>query len=402
MLGLVLVSSLVGVTGSSWSSAPYLPKDGGELLGVMEFASPVTVVRVYATPQIADMKMGDSPREEILVAEMRRAIPARSKFGVGVPMTEVPASFIGPGGLVDFRIVGEGPAGENLGRFATRRGVQTENGRQWVDPLEVMPDATASRVPGHFPRIDAGSPAGRALADGEIEDEGIDGSAYGDVGGDSASPCRYSPRSDAVTPLWATVATTYPMGESSARLETNSSATGRFGAAYTVGAGWSASGARTISSSSSWGWIAPDYYDARAYWLEIAYRQYRFDCLVGGNPGIPSTQYWAWYGDYSLPQYQTGGTFTYTGLVSRPGWNTYCSPVSNGTWYRTRTDGRSYSWASGVKSKWWFGFDMMSEKNYSNAHKLVYQIRSPRNNKKLCGSNGYPAVASKLIERWAG
>lgn len=43
------------------------------------------------------------------------------------------------------------------------------------------------------------------------------------------------------------------------------------------------------------------------------------------------------------------------------------------------------------------GFDLFSEKQYSSNYRILYKVSG--GNKKMCGSNTWPAAAKKLIER---
>lgn len=124
----------------------------------------------------------------------------------------------------------------------------------------------------------------------------------------------------------------------------------------------------------------------RGYRVRVEYGKYRY--LQSGCAG---TYYYRW-----KPRYETGGTSTYTS--TRPNW-TKCENVSSGTWWRSRSDGYSYTLGTGVKIKSVIGFDLSVKRGYSSNHKISYKISgSP---KKMCGNAGHwPAIAGKQMEKY--
>lgn len=82
--------------------------------------------------------------------------------------------------------------------------------------------------------------------------------------------------------------------------------------------------------------------------------------------------------------------------LDTPNWNN-CVNVGNGEWWKGWSNGESYSYGLGVKSAGTIGFDMFSEKQYSNSYKLMYKVTG--GNKKMCGNNTFPLQAKKVQER---
>lgn len=183
---------------------------------------------------------------------------------------------------------------------------------------------------------------------------------------------------------WTTIATSYPLGRSTARLDVGGSRGGRYGIAFGFGDGtFKAGGTRFSEGGWSFDWPASSV--ARSYRVQVNYHKYEKVGLCDGPP-----IQWR-------PHIETGGVSTNASGITRPSWNRYCAPVPRGTWARVRTDGKSYFFDAAVKFAAIIGIDLSGEKTYSSHHKLVYNIAGRA--KKLCGNNDYPALAGKLVER---
>lgn len=181
---------------------------------------------------------------------------------------------------------------------------------------------------------------------------------------------------------WATVGTSYPIGPDTSTLKYGSSSNTTFGAAVKYSGGWSASGSKTMSDE--WGQDFPPTKELRSYRVSVRYRQQH--CT--DSSGVRGHSHW-------LPQYETGGTATNI-LSSRPNF-TNCVDVSDGDWWRGEVRGSDYSLSSGVKFKDVIGIDLRTQRAYSSASRLVYNLKKPR---RLCGNNDDPSRASKIRARW--
>jgi hypothetical protein len=195
--------------------------------------------------------------------------------------------------------------------------------------------------------------------------------------------CRYLARSD----RWATVGTSYPLGDDHKSWLTHSSSTSStFGVAVTSPSqGWHESGSRTVGDN----WSA-DYKPTkwkRSYRIEVRYQKYR--CTL--TSGI-------WVKDEWKPVYETGGALT-NSLPSYPNFPTEnCVRVLGGVeWGRGTERGNDYTLSYGVKIQEVLGFDMTSTRAYASSGKLYYY--HPNSGRRICGNNAVATRASKMMAR---
>ncbi len=315
-----------------------------------------------------------------------------SAFTVRLDAREVPAGFVSPGGLVtvDLRFV-DVVGGRVSETVTSARLVDVGDGSRWVDPLaspeeissglgsrpaEALPPEQQLRVPwgqGRLPeqvRRSLASAASRGASAAELRRLG-------------GAVCGYLPQAP-TTNRWATVGTSYPLKRDTATLEYGSSSTTTFGVAVDAGAGWQASGARTLSDS--WGQSFKPRRMMRSYRVQVHYKQ---QTCWDSSGGVVLSRKW-------VPQFETGGTAEHR-LTARPDWRK-CVGVAVGEWWRGKRRGDDYQLSYGVKFQDTIGIDLRTQRSYSRDSRLVYDVTRPR---RLCGNTRVPALAAKIRERLA-
>lgn len=187
----------------------------------------------------------------------------------------------------------------------------------------------------------------------------------------------------------ATIGTTYPLGESVARMHFTGSSTTEMDMAVSASsnAGFRISGNRSVSSGFSQTWNHST--SVRAFRVGVQYGLYRYCSRVYGT-----CYSYSW-----RPIQLTGGAATQSFPAStRPDFR-HCEPVSFGTWSRSRSDGRTYRHSAGVGFRDVVGFDLGVSRGYSASSRTDYEIRGSRR-KEMCGNNTFPSVAGKVMERF--
>lgn len=101
---------------------------------------------------------------------------------------------------------------------------------------------------------------------------------------------------------------------------------------------------------------------------------------------------WSWW----RPRGLVGTTNDHVRRGGRPKWkNCYLQP-SKGVWQRYASNGKSYQSSIGVKFEGAIGFDMATTRAYNREAILNYTI-SKKRKRILCGNNGVPAKAGKIM-----
>lgn len=220
----------------------------------------------------------------------------------------------------------------------------------------------------------------------ELEDDGVPvGDVYTEVQPRQLATCQHYFMG--VTRVRSTtIGTTYPVGNDTAKMRIKSSEGGSYGIAFNVAgdsAGFKADG--TKFTQDSWGkdWDATG--QQRSYRKGIEY--HLNDIWCGATE----------MGTEWRPAGETGGTGHNNG-ITRPTWNTYCANVDKGSWFRDSTSGTAYSYGAAVKFKEIIGIDLSARRDYSSNQFIKYNLTA--NNKRLCGSDDYPARAGKIIQRF--
>lgn len=154
--------------------------------------------------------------------------------------------------------------------------------------------------------------------------------------------------------------------------------------------GFKAGGSTTVSSSfdAEWAKSVKD----REYMLEVKEGKYKDVCYIEPDHYYAYTQY------VVRPIKLTGG---YSDMAATPFTATHCTgKLAEGTWKRNKASGSAYYNSIGLRIKSIVGFDVSSSSNYDSSNSLIYY--QPASDKyKLCGSDDYPALASKIRGRFA-
>lgn len=301
----------------------------------------------------------------------------------------LPADYVQEGGIVDLRIAFEG----NGRAWMTEKSVRVvslPSGEEvWTDPVDtsgIVDEAHEVAL-----RSQAGGrtaiPVLAAEGEPEFEDDGImtDGDEYVETPPVIGRDCvKYGPYS-AYTRS-ATIGTTYPVGNDKARMIVESSDGATYGMASKTniaGAEWESDGSKFTKTNwgFEWTWGGGD----RSYRKGIEYGYTWLRC--GGTKVSEGYE----------PMGETGGTGLNPG-ITRPDWKTYCPNVSNGNWWREDSNGTAYAYGAAVKIADVLGINLSIRRQYTTDQKLVYDISG--GNKRMCGSNTWPAKAGKVMERF--
>ena len=323
-----------------------------------------TTVEILALPDLDDLAGGDEARS----------------FYVEDAVVEITAgryaAFIDPASIPTEYVAEDGAGASDSEAF-------------WADPganaaLLVGEDTAADRATSIGllgPRVVARA----ALAEVEVEDDGTrswnDFVVDGDF--DARSGCTLLNTGE-TTVRSTTIGTSYPVGDTKGRMVVSSSDGAKYGIGLDVdsdGAGFSASGSKFTQSgwSFAWAWEGAN----RSFRKSIEYTKFRLTC---GSPGAVVRQT-SW-----RPTGETGGVGN-NYSITVPNWSN-CQNAPAGTWSRDSESGSAYSYGAAVKFASVIGIDLGISRQYSATQKLEYRI--PNTAYKLCGSNNYPATASKI------
>jgi hypothetical protein len=314
-------------------------------------------------------------------------------FTASVDPADVPVGFVSADGLVDFQVSAANADGQAWVSVVTSRLVATPKQADgtWADPVDTS-DAGATlrhaRVAGKqsVPRLSASAAARLELED----DDGSEVGRYAATDRNCVSVQYATPTSN-TRRRWATTGTTYPVGATTARLNYSSSKGARYGAAVNINGVWSVSGSMFVGG----GWGSDWHFDGaqRSYQVETLYRQWKYRCT--------DEQYHYWDQLWWLPEDETGGTRTNTG-IDRPSWNNpdYCANISsNATWRRDTSSGNEYKYGYAVKFQDIIGIDLSISHSYGETMLVAYDVPKGSAQTKLYGNNARPTRAGKFIQR---
>lgn len=128
---------------------------------------------------------------------------------------------------------------------------------------------------------------------------------------------------------------------------------------------------------------------ARSFRVGISYR--KVEGYYGRCPG--DAPYWVKW----EPHHYTGGYGENTDGVTRPDWDECVTIGSTGIWWRSRSDGSSYSHSAGVKFASVIGIDLSSKRAYNSEAKTGYLLKVRF--RRMCGNNDDAGIAGKVMER---
>lgn len=397
----------VALLGSGLSTAPFAGTEAtaGEpapslsktaiLSGTFDAASRrFDAVSVIAQEVEGDSKVGDTLAQYNIPAELS---VSGDSYAVGVDPADVAAPAIGANGVVDLEVQLTS-ATDMWVTYASVRLVRDSStgALAWIDPIESLPATQAAPA-----RVARGRTVGVNRVSARIAKERVHlrprdlvrmpakfrkayrTSAPGSSRLAAGGICETKYRGDGNRST--TIATSYPLGASKAWLEVSSTEGGKYGVAIGLGGKGSFKGAGTRYADGSWGFTWTKSSGMRSYRIEVNYHKYEKVGLCDGPPI-------RWQ-----PHIETGGATYNTAGINRPTWNTYCANVAKGTWTRSRSDGKDYTYGAAVKFDNVLGIDLSGQKSYSKYHKLSYEIAGIP--KKLCGNNDYPSMSGKVAER---
>jgi hypothetical protein len=144
-----------------------------------------------------------------------------------------------------------------------------------------------------------------------------------------------------------------------------------------------------FDQSSGFEWDPKGY--ARSFRVGISYRKVEGEGYYGRCPG--DAPYWVKW----EPHHYTGGYGENTDGVTRPDWDKCVTIGSTGIWWRSRSDGSSYSHSAGVKFASVIGIDLSSKRAYNSEAKTGYLLKVRF--RRMCGNNDDAGIAGKVMER---
>jgi hypothetical protein len=315
-------------------------------------------------------------------------------FTASVDPVDIPVSNIQAEGVVDFRVDVTGVNDQHWVSVVSSRTVwmPDADGPSWVDPVDsahaVATSMRAARrsgvTSGNIPHLRGARDDDGGTTEPEFEDDGTSTTTYAE----STCHVQYTTPTGETTIRPTTLGTTYPIGETTARMVVDSSEGAKYGAAVqTLGrVGFSAAG--EMFTRSDWGKSWNLTHEQRSYRKGVEYRKTIYRCTDEHH------NYWdePWW----LPTGETGETGHNDG-ITRPSWNTYCAAQDAGQWWRKGSSGSSYKFGAAVKFAGVIGIDLSITRDYSANQKIEYDIVG--NKTKLCGNTGYPSTAGKIIQR---
>lgn len=191
---------------------------------------------------------------------------------------------------------------------------------------------------------------------------------------------------------WADIGSTYPVGNTEARVAISSAKNFEYGVAVkAVGsASFEASGSRSISTGWSKAWNF-NQVDARVYRKQVEYGKYQNVLVTGVWPWLACLVSYSW-----RPITETGGEGFRAGTVQN---FTVCVPVTPGLWSREQSNGQEFNISGGVDFDSIIGLDLSVARQYSETQRTDYRIKGPRD-KRMCGNGAYPSIANSVMERF--
>ncbi|WP_167002532.1 hypothetical protein [Mumia sp. ZJ430] len=383
--------TVLGLDALPCESAPCDP-----VLVTGEAPEDVESVAVYVDPSDGQTAPPDieAPMVELRDAEITTQ---GEQFTVRMNPAEVAASSVSSGGVINLQIIGSSSSKSWQTHTSVRVvAVEGQEGAAWAD-VDDTADPALTLAPASTTRPST-SASSRAVeiaepvavnGAGEIRAASVlPTSMYVDPVGAAAarSGCKGVWRDEYKTP-WVTIGTTYPTDDATGTMSITSSSGASYGVALSVmteGGGWHESG----SSFASGGW-AKEYLPkkaSRSYQIQVRYRKWELICSVPGMITRRET-YWR-------PINEVGGAISNTG-IKRPNW-TRCAVVDPGPWHRFSSKGKEYKYGSAVKFKSVVGFDLSISRQYTKESRLTYNLRRKG---RMCGNNGDPAVAGKVMHK---
>ncbi len=377
------------------------------------FAPATTEVLVHAWPSPEfDQQLVDGDKFKLHVVDAETSISG-GVISVRASVDTIPSDYVSTTGAVDFEVqVIDRPAGLTRMTAMTARSVTTGLGETWIDASYTAEDlAELGTTVVSTPSVDLVE-----TVEPSDECEGIETPTDdcepesslddGDAGQLATSCVEW--RGGEVELLgsrnfWARVAATYTIKEdpynSKARMVYENSrehhTTGGI-AASVSGVSYSRTGTKTVTSQ--WGKDFVFNNDYRSYRVEIRYGRYsmqyvRFQKLDGQCTAVAEEIGW---GSRVRPRFETGGTDSVS--IDRPKAYTICADQDPGLWHRTDSSGNAYENDGGVIIKDLVGINLQSRSQYATFKRLDYDIGG--NGKALCGSDGFPSRAGKLMLRY--
>jgi hypothetical protein len=190
-------------------------------------------------------------------------------------------------------------------------------------------------------------------------------------------------------PIWARVGSTFVnkdwVSEAAFGFSSGTEHTWEFGiGSSSTNTSFTAIGTKTLKAD--WGFNFAKNNSFRAYKIQVNFGRFQikryFDC--GG--GI---DYF-----YKFRARHTTGGVDSESLSSKPNY-AYCVPLGDpGEWKRESSRGWGYKAGGGVEASDVIGINLDTERQYSVTKKYSYWLNST--NKKMCGSNTDPALASNV------
>jgi hypothetical protein len=337
-------------------------------------------LRISAFPQMSTP--AGEPIHELVVEPTSVTIDGKD-WSVSIDPSSIPSEYVHDDGVVDFTVylVGSDAMWQTN---ASARAVDSPSDEAWLDPVEssdLVEESAAAR----------GQRAGRsplALSDDdldELEDDGVIADGGAEVDPDLLlSGCR-TVATDDYTIRPVTIGTSYPVGDSEAYMDVDSSQGAEYGVAVSASGdfgSFSASGSQFTQGGWGFTWNPND--RARSYRARVQYTKLETYCWGS----LRQVMWW--------PRAETGGTGQNFD-VTRPDW-THCQNVTSGEWRRWKSWGSSYSYGAAVKFASLIGIDLSITREYSSYQMIVYNVDGPIN--KMCGSDDVPSLAGKVMEKF--
>lgn len=190
--------------------------------------------------------------------------------------------------------------------------------------------------------------------------------------------------------VWTTIGTSYPVDGNWSRMTYTATDgvdhTTTVGVASDSAGGWQQSGTESKKRSTGFNWAKQTY--ARSYRIGVDYEKvahYYDRC----PPEAPYYRSW--------DPIRYAGNFGENDGIQRPNWNT-CRPfTASGDWWRSTSEGTSYSLSYGVKMYKTIGLDLSSKRAYNQEAKVGYWVKAGQ---RMCGNGGNPpSTAGKVMQR---
>lgn len=364
-----------------------------------------------------------------------------NSYAVRVDPTLIPAEDMSDTGIVTFTVFVQDPDAPQYNQTTVSvRAVLTESGDYaWTDPLSATveadtPDAitekavtkgtsqirpvrvrmAAPRYDGRLCNAEGCAPTRHATStdrrmvssvDDETETGLIDAPEYteGPALGDDCDDFEGAGTvyTNTYRKVSTTIGTAYPVGDDTAWMTHTVGSSSEFTGTYGIGfsdiypfasGSFTGSESKTTEQSSGFDWDPKGY--SRSFRVGISYRKVEgwYD-RCPGDPGVSGQPYWVKW----EPHHYNGSFGENTDGVSRPDWTNCVDIGSTGTWWRSRSDGNSYSYSAGVKFAKVIGIDLSTKRAYNGEAKTAYQLKVVH--RRMCGNNADPGIAGKVMER---